>query len=67
MSELKVGNKIKDNDPRTNNRVLQVIGIDDTHCRCRHPGYPAYPDVRIRIDRIHSDGKPRRSGFDLIA
>jgi len=44
-----------------------VIEIDSTHCRCRPTGYPASPDVRIRLDRIHSDGKSRRSGFDLIA
>jgi len=67
MSELKVGSKIKDNDPRVGNRILRVIEIDSTNCRCRPTGYPAFPDVRIRLDRIHSDGKSRRSGFDLIA
>ena len=69
MSELlavKIGSKIKDNDPRTTNRVLRVIEMDDTHCRCRHDSYPAFPDTRVRIDRIHCDGKPRRSGFDLV-
>ena len=64
MSKIQVGDKIKDNDPRTTNRVLQVIEINQTYCYA-DPGH-SFPVVRIRLDRIHTDGKQRRSGFDLL-
>ena len=64
MSKIQVGDKIKDNDPRMTNRVLQVIEVNQTHCYA-DPGH-FFPVVRIRLDRIHADGKQRRSGFDLL-
>ena len=62
---MKSGDKLRDNDPRmySGNRVLTIIEIDETHVKAQqgnlHP-------VRIRKDRIFSDGKQRRSGFTLI-
>jgi hypothetical protein len=62
---MRIGNKIKDNDSRmySGNRVLTIIEIDETHVTAQqgnlHP-------VRIRKDRIYSDGKQRRTGFTLI-
>ena len=64
MSKIQVGDKIKDNDPRMTNRVLRVIEVNQTHCYA-DPGH-SFPVVRIRLDRIHTDGKQRRSGFDLL-
>lgn len=66
---MKVGDKLKDNDPRTANRVLTitsigVIGVSGSES-VRAKGR-AGPEVSISTKRIHTDGKPRRSGFDLV-
>ena len=61
--KIEVGDKLKDNDPRMDRRVLTVREVGDTHVRAQQA--KGWPWVRIRIDRIHCDGKPRRSGFDL--
>jgi hypothetical protein len=54
---------MKDNDPRMGNRVLTIIEI--------LPNGVAAKDRmgRIRLylrKHIHTDGKPRRGGFDLL-
>lgn len=66
---MKVGDKLKDNDPRMNGRVLTIValGVVTTH---------GVQDARARdsmgrerwysAKRIHADGKPRRGGFDLL-
>ena len=57
------GDKIKDNDPRNPNRILTIIEFTDKSAICMTE------DKRrcsIKLNRIYSDGKPRRSGFDLI-
>lgn len=61
---LKVGDKIKDNDPRMDLRVLRVEEIRQPHCIARnvHGG----PSVKILLKRIYIDRKQRRSGFSLI-
>jgi len=67
---LKPNDKIKDNDPRIPyNRVLRVVETDCRYAYC----LPAWNDCRakktthrILLNRIHTDGKPRRSGFSLI-
>lgn len=65
MSELRIGDKIKDNDPRMGqNRVLTIIEI-------RPNGVVAedYPSRAVGIlrKRIFTDGKPRKYGFNRIA
>lgn len=61
---MKVGDKIRDNDPRMGtNRVLTIAEISDGYVVAVSWGRR----FRIRADRIHADGKKRRSGFDLIA
>lgn len=68
---IDIGDKLKDNDPRTGgSRVLTVtarglvteMGLQSVRAR-QHPGSP---EVSIATRRIHSDGKSRRSGFDLL-
>lgn len=62
--ELKVGDKLRDNDPRMQHRSLLTIvrilpnGVlaDDLSGRC----------FALLRRRIHTDGKPRRGGFDLV-
>ena len=64
MQTLKVGDVIRDNDPRKTTRApLRVLEIDATHARCRSR-YSLM--VRISLLRIHTDDKPRRSGFSVV-
>jgi hypothetical protein len=65
MSELKVGDRIKDNDPRVSaSRVLRVIEILPNGVLAEHPVSGRVFAILRR--RIYTDGKPRRNGFDLI-
>lgn len=67
---MKVGDKIKDNDPRMGNRVLIITalglrtdrGVESV--RAKSPYHKREYSISTR--RIHTDGKPRRGGFDLI-
>lgn len=60
---MKVGDKIKDNDPRVVGRVLTItaIGVESVLAEGRSGN-----EVKISTKRIFSDGKKRRSGFDLL-
>ena len=60
---MKIGQKIKDNDPRVGNRILKIIDFDGDYVIAKQGGLHS---VRIRNDRIYTDGKPRRNGFTLI-
>lgn len=69
---LKPGDRIKDNDPRMGHRVLTVRRITPAGpfgghqwAVCAHPLFRDR-EIRIRLDRIHADGKPRRTGFTLL-
>jgi hypothetical protein len=59
---MKVGDKLRDNDPRMGNRVLTIVDL------LPH-GVVAVDSMgkvrRYLSKHIHSDGKPRRSGFSL--
>jgi hypothetical protein len=60
--ELKVGDKIKDNDPRSSYRVLTITEILPNGVRAAFAGRLS----TILRRRIYTDGKPRRSGFSLL-
>ena len=68
---LRVGDKIKDNDPRMANRVLIVkrlwfpLSGDRDQARVIVDDSVGRP-FSILLRRIYTDGKPRRSGFDLV-
>lgn len=62
MSELKIGDKVKDNDPRSLHRVLTITSVGNETVMAVF----AARHSRISIRRIHTDGKPRRSGFSLL-
>lgn len=68
---LAVGNTIEDNDPRMSKRRLRiekfVASGSSVYARCGLARGNASRFVEIRLDRIHTDGKPRRSGFSLVA
>lgn len=65
---MKVGDRLHDNDPRMKPRVLTIIaiGVRTEHglldVRAKDRGGREFS---ILARRIHSDGKPRRGGFDL--
>lgn len=60
---IKIGDMIKDNDPRMPGRKLKIIGMDNTHVRASS-NYGS--TVSIKKDRIFTDEKERRTGFSLI-
>lgn len=60
---LKVGQKIKDNDPRVANRVLTILEILPNGVRAQREGRAP---VTLLRRRIYTDGKPRRNGYDVI-
>ncbi len=66
-TEPKVGDRIKDNDPRmSSHRVLTIIEMLPEHVMAEESEWPLRRAFRIARKRIHTDGKPRRSGFDLL-
>lgn len=73
-SKLDRGCLIRDNDPRMPNRVLRITGFGLRHfnaystfatCVSIHDRGAKPREVRINIQRIHTDGKSRKSGFSL--
>lgn len=63
VQRLKVGDRIKDNDPRSSHRVLTITdilpnGVVAKDSTGREFGY--------LLRRIHTDGKVRRSGMNLL-
>lgn len=61
--ELTEGTILHDNNPRMKHRTVKIIRINGDHAVCQATNRLVY----IRCDRIHSDDKPRRSGFSTIA
>lgn len=71
---MKINDIIQDNDPRVGFRRLVIESFDGPeHVRARRVFISgdrcAYPKkgFRIKLTRIHTDGKARRSGFNLIS
>lgn len=66
-TEIKVSDTIMDNDPRTieNDKprflTVEYVGVYDVSARTKKGRL-----VVISSKRIHTDGKPRRSGFSLV-
>jgi hypothetical protein len=73
---LKIGDRIRDNDPRMPGRVLVVKAFGGNVvagakapfvvASLRGP-HDQTGETRINRNRIHMDGKPRRSGWSLVA
>lgn len=66
---VRIGDRIKDNDPRVGERVLVIQALlpneaAPTKVLAGSPfgGRP----VSILLARVHTDGKPRRTGFSLL-
>jgi hypothetical protein len=60
---LKVGTKLRDNDPRVGGTELMIARIEGEHAICYRGGKRT---VKIQLKRIHCDGKPRRTGFSVV-
>lgn len=63
---IRIGDVIRDNDPRMPGRFLEVVNVYSKFVSAGNPRatVPSYEFVPIK--RIHTDGKPRKSGFDLL-
>lgn len=61
--ELRVGWKLTDNDPRMPNRVLTIIEVLPNGVAAKDSSGRVFLYLR---NRIHTDGKPRRSGLSLL-
>jgi hypothetical protein len=61
---LTVHDRVRSNDPRVLPLIYQVESITDGHARlvC---GARAWTVVSLK--RIHTDGKPRRSGWSVVS
>jgi hypothetical protein len=66
MSDLKVGDKIKDNDPRMPDRILMIrrFEVDRVVATMEDAGRSG--ETRVSVSRIFTDGKPRRTGWSRI-
>lgn len=63
--ELKVGDMIRDNDPRMKYRLrYQVSLISSTHV---YANLSALDEVRVKREKVYTDDKPRRSGWSLVS
>ncbi len=66
---LKIGDRIKDNDSRmTYRRALVIEGFEGSRVVAYEilaSGTRLGP-YKIQMKRIHTDGKPRKSGFTLL-
>lgn len=63
MRELRVGDRIKDNDPREGHRVLSIVALEGDKVVAQTKLLKC---TRIAKSRIYTDGKPRKSGFSLL-
>jgi hypothetical protein len=60
---LKAGQILHDNDPRYRGRKLEVVRVEGSYAVCMC----GPRQVKVRLDYIFSDGKPRRSGYSTGA
>jgi hypothetical protein len=57
------GQVLYDNDPRYRGRKIEVVRVEGSYAICKS----GPRQVKVRLDRIYSDGIPRRSGYSTIA
>jgi hypothetical protein len=60
---LKAGQVLYDNDPRYRGRKVEVVRVEGSYAVCMC----GPRQVKVRLDYIFSDGKPRRSGYSTVA
>lgn len=67
MPTITYGARIRDNDPRMPGRVLEVTGFEGNYVFASPRAGQKHRLTRIRRDRIHTDGKPRKIGWSVVA
>jgi hypothetical protein len=60
---LKAGQVLYDYDRRYRGRKVEVVRIEGSYAVCMC----GPRQVKVRLDYIFSDGKPRRSGYSMVA
>lgn len=61
--DLKPGDRIRDNDPRFPDRVLTITALTERYVwAVTASGRESHIQRRF----VHTDGKPRRTGFSLM-
>ena len=60
---FKAGQILYDNDPRYLGRKIEFVRIEGSYAICKSGPL----QVKVRLDRIFSDGKARRSGYSTVA
>ena len=60
---LTPGQVLYDNDPRYRGRRVEVVRVEGSYAVCMS----GPRQVKVRLDHIFSDGKPRRSGYSTVA
>lgn len=61
--DLKPGDRIRDNDPRCPSRVLTITALSERYVRAV-TALGMESSIQRRF--VHTDGKPRRTGFSLV-
>jgi hypothetical protein len=59
---LKAGQILYDNDPRYRGRKVEVVRVEGAYAVC----LSGPRQVKVRLDHIFGDGKPRRSGYSTV-
>ena len=60
---MKIGDRLSDNDPRMKPRVLTIMEVLPNGVAAKD----CMGNTRLYLKKhIHTDGKPRRGGFDLM-
>jgi hypothetical protein len=59
---LKAGQILYDNDPRYRGRKVEVVRVEGSYAVCMC----GPREVKVRLEYIYSDSKPRRSGYSTI-
>ena len=70
---VEVGQVYRDNDPRTRGeRKLEIEAVGSRYAACLvlrtvcGDADTVTNVVRVRLDRLHHDGRPRKTGYSLV-
>lgn len=62
---VSAGDILKDNDPRSKGRLLYVRKVQAGHVHAALTPMGTRL-TRVRLDRVHTDDKPRRTGYSIL-
>ena len=68
MCIVKVGDILKDNDPRFPDRYIEIVKVKTFGGKQTFAYYEAGQRyARINVDRVFNDNKKRKTGFQLVS